>query len=63
MSDLMDTKKVVKTNTKAQEGGEIINGSHWQLDHNEYVVVKKNDGTIVTGCKVKKPDEDDLMTW
>lgn len=63
MSDLMDTKKVVKTNKKAQEGGEIIHGNEWQLNHNEYVVVKKSDGTIVTGCKVEKPNEDDLIIW
>ncbi len=62
MSDLMDTKKVTKTNTKAQEAGEVIYGEKWELDHNEYVKVKKPNGEYVTGCKVEKQD-DDLMNW
>ncbi len=61
MSDLMDTKKVTKTRTKAEEGGEIIHADNWQLNHNEYVIVKKPNGEIVTGNKVEKPDEDETM--
>lgn len=63
MNDLMDTSKVTKSNTKAQEAGEIVHSENWQLNHNEYVIVKKPNGEIVTGCKVEKPDEDDLMAW
>lgn len=61
MNDLMDTKKVTKTNSKAQEGGEIVHGTDWQLNHNEYVAVKKSNGEIVTGNKVEKPDDDEIM--
>ena len=58
----MDTKKVTKTNTKAQEAGEIVHGENWELNHNKYVKVQKPNGEVVTGCKVEKQD-DDLMNW
>ena len=61
MSDLMDTKKAEKTRSKSEDAGEIIHGDNWQLNHNEYVIVKKPNGDIVTGNKVEKPDDDELM--
>ncbi len=61
MSDLMDTSKVEKTKTKAQDSGEIYHSENWQLNHNEYVIVKKPNGEVVTGSKVEKPDDDEMM--